>query len=132
MGLIVIRNGLEEEIDDEELLVGDLLVLKLGEIITVDGIFVSNNFIITDESAINGESDLIKKTSNFSSEFKNGVTNYVCPILISGTQIMEGQGMMIVCAVGNKSFNGRNRELLSKENESNSEENLTPLKKQLI
>ena len=39
--------------------------------------------------------------------------------------------MMIVCAVGNKSFNGRNRELLSKDNENNSEENLTPLKKQL-
>ena len=129
--VIVIRNGLEEEIDDEELLVGDLLVLKLGEIITVDGIFVSNNFIITDESAINGESDLIKKTSNFSSEFKNGINNFICPLLISGTKIMEGQGRMIVCAVGNKSFNGRNRELLSKENESNSEENLTPLKKQL-
>ena len=129
--VLVIRNGIEKEIDDEELLVGDLLVLKLGEIISVDGVFVSNNFIITDESAINGESDLIKKTANFSSEFKNGVTNFVCPLLISGTQIMEGQGMMIVCAVGNKSFNGRNRELLSKDSESNSEENLTPLKKQL-
>ena len=124
--VLVIRNGVEKEIDDEELLVGDLLVLKLGEIISVDGVFVSNNFIITDESAINGESDLIKKTANFSSEFKNGVTNFVCPLLISGTQIMEGQGMMIVCAVGNKSFNGRNRELLSKDSESNSEENLTP------
>ena len=129
--VLVIRNGSEIEIDDEELLVGDLLVLKLGEIISVDGIFVSNNFIITDESAINGESDLIKKTSNFSSEFKNGTNNFICPILISGTQILEGQGQMIVCAVGNRSFNGRNRELLSKDNENDSEENLTPLKKQL-
>ena len=129
--VLVIRNGIEKEIDDEEILVGDLLVLKLGEIISVDGIFVSSNYIITDESAINGESDLIKKTSSFSSEFKNGTNNYVCPILISGTQIVEGQGQMIVCAVGNKSFNGRNRELLSKDNENDSEENLTPLKKQL-
>ena len=70
------------EIDDEDLLVGDLLVLKLGEIISVDGIFVSSNFIITDESAINGENDLIKKTANFSFEFKNGTSNYVCPIII--------------------------------------------------
>ena len=129
--VLVVRNGIEMEIDDEEILVGDLLVLKLGEIISVDGIFVSSNFIITDESAINGESDLIKKTANFSSEFKNGTNNYVCPILISGTQILEGQGQMIVCAVGNRSFNGRNRELLSKDNENDSEENLTPLKKQL-
>ena len=129
--VLVVRNGIEMEIDDEDLLVGDLLVLKLGEIISVDGIFVSSNFIITDESAINGESDLIKKTANFSFEFKNGTSNYVCPILISGTQILEGQGQMIVCAVGNRSFNGRNRELLAKDNENDSEENLTPLKKQL-
>ena len=74
---MVVRNGIEMEIDDAEIWVGDLLVLKLGEIISVDGIFVSSNFIITDESAINGESDLIKKTANFSSEFKNGTNNYV-------------------------------------------------------
>ncbi len=131
--VLVMRNGIEMEINDEDLLVGDLLELRIGEIISVDGIFVSSNsnYIITDESAINGESDLIKKTSNFSSEFKYGTNNYICPILISGTQILEGQGKMIVCAVGNKSFSGRNRELLSKENENNSEENLTPLKKQL-
>jgi len=36
---------------------------------------------------------------------------------------------MIVCAEGNISLNGRNRELLSKDNENDSEENLTPLKK---
>ena len=129
--VLVIRNGIEMEINDEDLLIGDLLILRLGEIISVDGIFISSNYIIVDESAINGESDLIKKTSNFSSEFQNGINNYISPILISGTQIMEGQGKMIVCAVGNKSFNGRNRELLAKDINNDSEENLTPLKKQL-
>ena len=39
--------------------------------------------------------------------------------------------MIIVCPVNNKSFNGRNRELLSKENETNQEEILIPLKNQL-
>ena len=129
--VLVIRNGNEVEIDEEELLVGDLLVLRIGEIISVDGIYVSSNYIITDESAINGESELIKKTSDFSSEFKNGVDNYICPILISGTQIIDGQGQMIVCAVGNNSFYGKNRQLLSKDNKNDFEENLTPLKKQL-
>ena len=129
--VLVVRNGIEMEINDEELLVGDLLIVKLGEIISVDGIYISPNYIITDESAINGESDLIKKASDFSLEFQNGINNYISPILISGTQIMEGQGQMIVCAVGNKSFNGRNRELLAKDVENDSEENLTPLKKQL-
>ena len=129
--VLVIRNGIEIEIDDDKLLVGDLLKLKIGEILTVDGIFIGNSSIITDESAINGESDLIKKNINFSSEYKNGILNFICPILISGTQIIDGSGEMIVCAVGNNSFNGRNRLLLSKDNENNSEENLTPLKKQL-
>ena len=57
--VLVIRNGTEMEIDDEELLVGDLLVLKLGEIIPVDGILVSSYYIITDES------DLIKNCQIF-------------------------------------------------------------------
>ena len=48
----------------------------------MDGIFVSSIFIITDESATNGENDLIKKTSNFSSELKNRTTNFICPILV--------------------------------------------------
>ncbi len=48
--VLVIRNGIEMEINDEELLVGDLLVLKIGEILSIDGIFVSSNYIITDES----------------------------------------------------------------------------------
>ena len=48
------------EINEEELLVGDLLMIKIGEIISVDGIYISKNTIITDESALNGESDLIK------------------------------------------------------------------------
>ena len=47
------------EIDDEELLVEDLLALKLGEIIPVDGILVSSYYIITDES------DLIKNCQIF-------------------------------------------------------------------
>ena len=38
---------------------------------------------------------------------------------------------MIVCQLGNRSFNGRNHELLLKDNENDSEENLTPLKKSL-
>jgi len=41
------------------------------------------------------------------------------------------QWQMIVCSEGNISFNGRNSELLSKDNENDSEENLTSLKKQL-
>ena len=50
---MVVRNGIEMEIDDEEILIDDLLVLKLVEIISVDCIFVSSNFIITDENTIN-------------------------------------------------------------------------------
>ena len=65
--VIVIRNSVETEFDNEELLLGDLLILKLGEIISVDGIFISNNYIITDERVINGESNQIKKTTNFNS-----------------------------------------------------------------
>lgn len=50
----IIRNGKEEEIPLEEVVVGDLLKVKPGEKIPVDGIIFKGNAVI-DESMITGE-----------------------------------------------------------------------------
>jgi Cu+-exporting ATPase len=52
---IVIRNGIEEEIPVEEVQVGDLIVVKPGEKIPVDGT-VTEGYSAVDEKAITGES----------------------------------------------------------------------------
>lgn len=57
----IIRNGKEEEIPLEEVVVGDLLKVKPGEKIPVDGIIFKGNAVI-DESMITGEPIPAEKT----------------------------------------------------------------------
>ena len=57
-----------------------------------------------DESAITGELDLIEK---------NVITNAVVQdskengFIISGSKVIDGTGKIVVCAIGENSFNGK-------------------------
>lgn len=55
-----LQNGVEEVVPTEEIAVGDILVVKAGESIPVDGIILTGQGII-DESAITGESVPVEK-----------------------------------------------------------------------
>lgn len=59
---IVIRNGKEEEISIEEVEVGDVIVVKPGEKMPVDGEVVSGNTSV-DESMLTGESIPVEKNA---------------------------------------------------------------------
>lgn len=58
---IVIRDEIEVEIETEDILVGDLIVIKPGMNIPVDGIIVEGASHL-DESSISGESRLLEKS----------------------------------------------------------------------
>jgi len=62
-GVKVVRSGIEHVIDIKELLVGDVALLKPGEIVPCDSIFISGHNIRCDESGATGESDAIKKVN---------------------------------------------------------------------
>jgi len=114
------RNGIKKKIDQEELLAGDLLYLNIGDILTVDGILIEGE-VSLDVSAINGESKLSKK--KLLSEKNNNPSTI---IITGGSQVKEGEGIMVVCAVGISSTVGINREL-----NSASKDEETPLQEQL-
>ncbi len=58
----VLRNGKEEEIPLEEVRVGDILIVKPGEKIPVDGVVISGKAIV-DESMITGEPVPVEKVA---------------------------------------------------------------------
>ena len=58
---IVIRNGIETEINTDEIIQGDIIVIKPGTSIPVDGIITDGSSSI-DQSAITGESIPVEKT----------------------------------------------------------------------
>ncbi|XP_054264207.1 plasma membrane calcium-transporting ATPase 3 [Macrosteles quadrilineatus] len=84
----VIRDGATHNVPITEIVVGDICQIKYGDVVPADGVVVQSNDLKLDESSLTGESDYVKK----------GVK--VDPLLLSGTNVMEGSGKMLVTAVG--------------------------------
>ena len=109
----VIRNGEEQQITNKQIVVGDLIVLESGDKVPADGYFVSANALGIDESALTGESIVIRK-------------NEVDPWFRSGSVVTEGNAKMFAVAVGENSEFGRTIALIQ------SEADKTPLQKKLL
>jgi cation-transporting ATPase E len=84
------RDNQEQQIDPAELVLGDLLVIRSGDQIPVDGSVVGDGKIEVDESALTGEADLIAKSSGDK--------------LLSGSFCVTGEALVDATAVGEKSF----------------------------
>ncbi|HRF95926.1 MAG TPA: HAD-IC family P-type ATPase, partial [Aggregatilineales bacterium] len=76
----IIRNGQERAVDPTEIVLGDIIVLRSGDQIVVDGVVVGDGKMDVDESLLTGESDLIAKQRGaqvFSGSFcVNGSATY--------------------------------------------------------
>jgi cation-transporting ATPase E len=57
----VIREGQERQVDPSELVIDDILVVRPGDQMVVDGVVVGDGRMEVDESLLTGESDLISK-----------------------------------------------------------------------
>ncbi|XP_062144666.1 putative calcium-transporting ATPase 13, plasma membrane-type [Alnus glutinosa] len=84
----VVRGGRRWPISIFEVVVGDIVCLKIGDQIPADGLFLEGHSLKVDESSMTGESDHVEihETRN--------------PFLLSGTKITDGCGFMLVTSVG--------------------------------
>ena len=101
----VIRNGKNEIISREEVVVGDRVILVTGDKICADGRLVKSKELSVDESALTGESDSVRKDANAVLPERTLLaerTNCV----YSGTLVVTGNGEMIVTSVGDKTQMG--------------------------
>lgn len=124
----VVRSGKTQEIDVQALLVGDVLLVEPGDILPVDGIFISGHAIKCDESSATGESDILKKTPGdeaFRAMEANESLKKIDPFMISGGKVTEGYGRMLVTAVGINSSYGKTMLSLQESND------MTPLQAKL-
>ncbi|MGI6110535.1 MAG: calcium-translocating P-type ATPase, PMCA-type, partial [Eubacteriaceae bacterium] len=96
----VIRDGCITEISQEDLVVGDIVELAVGDSIPADIRILSSSGLRTDESALTGESDTVKKDA------ETVCTNSKTPVaersnmLYSGCFVTDGTARGIVTAVG--------------------------------
>ena len=126
----VIRNGTPKEMKSDDILVGDLINIMVGDILPSDIILIEGNGIKMDESSLTGESDSLRKEPyekclNLKNE--NSGSKLPSPLMLSGTNCVEGTGAGIVLAVGEHSQKGIIRRTVDNAQETSQ----TPLEKKL-
>ncbi|KAK3081909.1 hypothetical protein LTS18_012600 [Coniosporium uncinatum] len=124
----VIRSRQQMEISIYDLVVGDVLLLKQGDLVHVDGLFIDGHELKADESSATGESDMLKKIPAdraFKAIEEHQDLKKIDPFILSGSKITEGDGSMIVTCVGVNSQHGKTMMNLRDEGE------ITPLQSKL-
>ena len=111
----VIRNGSMEEINGEDLVIGDSLIIEEGTLIPADGIIVHSNDFSVNESILTGESFAVFKDKSKKDNF-----------IFKGTTVVSGLAISIITSIGNKTKLGE----IGKSLESIKEEK-TPLELQI-
>ncbi|KAH0739786.1 hypothetical protein KY290_038491 [Solanum tuberosum] len=109
-----VRKRRRQQISIFEIVVGDVICLKIGDQVPADGILVEGHSLQVDESSMTGESDHVEI---------NLTRN---PFLISGTKVVDGYGMMLVTSVGMNTTWG---EMMSQISSDSNEQ--TPLQERL-
>lgn len=104
----VIRDGKVQTINKDELVVGDIVCVGMGQEIFADGYLIEGK-ISVNNAAINGETRECKKTPiegyiHKKTTSTDAYTNQNC--LFAGTTVMSGEGKMIVTDVGVNTVNG--------------------------
>lgn len=85
--LEVIRGGRRVKISIYDVVVGDVVPLKIGDQVPADGIFISGHSLAIDESSMTGESTIVHKDKK-------------APFLLAGCKVADGFGSMLVTGVG--------------------------------
>ncbi|AOR22966.1 cation-transporting P-type ATPase [Clostridium taeniosporum] len=102
----VIRDGVQQIIKVEDILIGDIVVFKKDSLIPADIRIIKANNIKVDEKNITGEGFLKEK---FESKISGGINSLseMNNILFKGSVIKEGSGEGIVISIGNSTQLGR-------------------------
>lgn len=115
----VIRQGKTITISQQDVLVGDILLIESGDKIIADGRLIESQDLSIDESALTGESLPIKKDAN-------AVLNSNCPLaerincVYSGTFVVNGSAKVLITAIGDKTEMGNIASELTAKNQKDS------------
>lgn len=149
----VLRDGKEQTVDSQEITVGDVIVLRLGDKLAADGILISAEDLTTNESVLTGESRAVNKktasqktlehtyslvTAGLNTAGESELANAKEELddflehvdeslqVFMGTAILSGIGTMLVTRVGPEAKFGEIAHSLATESEG-----LTPLQIQI-
>lgn len=102
--LMVVRNNNVSQVSKKEIVVGDIVLLEIGNEVPADGELLDAVSLQIDESCLTGEPSIDKTTNP--DEFEDGVT-YPSNEVLRGTKVINGHGVMVVTKVGDLTEFGR-------------------------
>ncbi len=97
----------------EEVVVGDMVVLEMGDEVPADGRLVKATDLYLDQSLMTGESEPVRKLAQPPDDTSDGPEQPGC--LYRGTQVVDGIGELLVAAVGDETYLGQIARRLSME-----------------
>jgi H+-transporting ATPase len=92
------RDGRWQQLDATALVPGDILRLRLGDIIPADAKLIEGDYLSVDQSALTGESLPVTKEAG--------------AVVYSGSVARQGEMLALVCATGSATFFGRTARLV--------------------
>lgn len=122
---IVLRDGVQKEMDTTELVPGDIILLQLGSIVPADARLITSTNLQVDESALTGESEPSEKNADL-------LLQGTIPLgdqrnmVFSGCHVTSGHGVAVVTGTGMHSEMGKIAGYLN-----NSQKIKTPLQRRL-
>jgi Ca2+-transporting ATPase len=105
----VIRGGRPTQVNVAELVPGDLLMLRVGNVIPADARIVDAHRLQLDESVLTGESEAVAKTEQAVS-LDATLAARTC-MLYRGTTVVGGHGRAVITAIGDATEIGNVRRL---------------------
>ena len=122
---LVIRDSIYKEVPAENVVIGDILVLRPGSYIAADSRMIETTHLSVDESALTGESMPVIKTTVSIATHNVPLADRV-NMAYMGTLVTGGQGFAVVVATGKYTEIGKIQELVGAAESPD-----TPMERQL-
>jgi Ca2+-transporting ATPase len=101
----VLRGGTFHTVPLEDVVVGDAVLLEMGDEVPADGRLVQATDLYVDQSLMTGESEPARKFPRPADDTASGPEQPGC--LYRGTQVVDGVGQLVVTDVGDDTYLGQ-------------------------
>lgn len=103
----VLRDGSEQEIPIDEIVVGDVIKLSAGDMIPADVVLIDSRDFFVQQSGLTGESDAVEKICLSKAESQNLDSLLASESLaFMGTNVISGRATALVLVVGDETMMG--------------------------
>ena len=117
----VIREGAEQELPIDELVVGDIIKLSAGDMIPADVLLLDSRDFFVQQSGLTGESDAVEKVCLAKSdEQKLDSLLETESLAFMGTNVISGRAIALVLVVGDETMMGAIEQTLNTYDEPTS------------